>query len=196
MPGRWASRSSVAEQIFLESLSTHEKETVLLSLGSNIEPLHHLLTAARRLADAVQIVAASGIYETTPVGDSAGPVFLNAALEIRCGVGPGSLKHRVLRPLEESLGRVRSADRNAPRTIDIDISLFGQRVLDDPAAGLEIPDPEILTRAHVAIPLANVAPTVLHPVVGLALGVIAGRFGDSGVDACPGLVLWPQSDRL
>ena len=177
-------------------MSNHPLESVLLSLGSNIEPDRHLPAAARLLAVQVQMVAASRVFQTVPAGDSPGPIFLNAALEIRCDLEPGRLKHRVLRPLEEKLGRVRSDDRNAPRTIDVDISLYGQRVVREIEEHLEIPDPEILTRAHVAIPLADVAPTTVHPVVGLTLEEIARRFGGQGVRVMEGLVLWPQSDKL
>jgi 2-amino-4-hydroxy-6-hydroxymethyldihydropteridine diphosphokinase len=177
-------------------LATHPAEPVLLSLGSNIEPDHHLFEATRLLARQVRIVTASRVYETLPVGESGGPSFLNAALEIRCDLEPETLKYQVLRPLEEKLGRVRSNDRNAPRTLDMDISLYGQRVVHRAASGLEIPDPEILRRAHVAIPLADVAPEARHPVVGLSLEEIARRLDGSGVRLYPGLVLWPQSDKL
>jgi len=177
-------------------LSAHPTEPVLLSLGSNIEPDHHLLAATRLLARHLRIVGASRVYETVPAGDSTGPPFLNAALEIRCDLGPGPLKYRILRPLEQELGRVRSDDPNAPRTIDMDISLYGQRVVHEAGSRLEIPDPEILSRAHVAIPLADLAPATLHPVVGVSLEEIARRFEGSGVRVHPGLVLWPQSERL
>ena len=168
----------------------------MLSLGSNIEPERNLLAATRLLARQVQVVVASRVYETLPVGGSRGPVFLNAALEIRCDLDPGPLKFQILRPIEEALGRVRSEDRNAPRTIDMDISLFGRRVVHEPGTHLEIPDPEILRRAHVAIPLADVAPALAHPVSGRTLAEIADRFDGRGVRVCEGLVLWPQSDKL
>ena len=124
------------------------------------------------------------------------PAFLNAALEIRYNREAAELKHGILRPLEERLGRLRTDDRNAPRTLDMDISLFGQQVVHDLDAGLEIPDPEILTRAHVAIPLADLAPATLHPVSGLTLAEIAARFDARGVQICAELALWPQSDKF
>lgn len=179
-----------------ESLSTPLANSVLLSLGSNIEPDRHLFGATRLLASRVRVVAASQVFETVPVGTGDGPPFLNAAVEILCDLEPRSLKHGILRPLEQEMGRIRSNDPNAPRTIDMDISLFGDCVLQDEESGLEIPDPEILCRAHVAIPLADVAPETLHPVAGLKLREIAQRLDWSGVRVFPGLVLWPQSDRL
>lgn len=169
---------------------------MLLSLGSNIEPDRHLYDATRLLASRVRIVTASQVFETVPVGAGDGPPFLNAALKILCDLEPQSLKHGILRPIEQEMGRIRSNDPNAPRTIDMDISLFGDCVLQDEASGLEIPDPEILCRAHIAIPLADVAPETLHPVAGLRLLEIAQRLDRSGVRIHPGLVLWPQSERL
>ena len=171
-------------------------ESILLSLGSNIEPERHLMAATRRLATRVEILAVSRVYATVPVGVRQGPVFLNAAVEIRCPLSAGDLRHQILRPLEEELGRRRSADRNAPRTLDLDISLFGQRVIRDQALGLEIPDPEILTRAHVAVPLADLAPSVRHPITGQTLLQIAQGLETGGVRIREELALWSQSDRL
>jgi len=176
-------------------LSAHRPETVLLSLGSNIEPDHHLLQAVWNLSQRVEVVAVSQVFETAPVG-GVGPLFLNTALEIRCVLDPQQLKFEVLRPVEKELGRERSADRNAPRSIDVDISLFGQQVVEDQEVGLQIPDPEILTRAHVAVPLADLAPNWVHPVTGRRLVEIAARFAGEDLRVFSGLVLWPQSDKF
>lgn len=169
-------------------------KVVFLSLGSNIEPRVNLVRATSLLASKLQVMAASHVFETLPVGAAGESVFLNAAVQVCCSLSPADLKFQVLRPLEEDLGRKRSADRNAPRTIDLDISLFGDRVVEDPAAGLRIPDPEILLRAHVALPLADLAPDRRHPVTGERMSEIAARFevGDE-VHIVPGLALWPQS---
>ncbi len=174
----------------------HLPESVLLSLGSNIEPEKNLAEATRRLAQRVRLVAVSRVFRSKPVHDSDGPVFLNAALEIRYGHDPEDLKYAILRPLEEELGRVRTSDRNAPRTLDIDISLFGLRIISQKSPRLEIPDPEIATRAHVAVPLAELAPMVVHPVLGITLQVIADRLDRTGIEEVHGLALWPESDRL
>ena len=85
----------------------------------------------------------------------------------------------VLRPLEAELGRVRGPDRNAPRPIDLDIAFAGDLVVRDPALGLEIPDPEIIARAHLALPLADLAPEAVHPLDGRTLGAIAAGFADA-----------------
>ena len=163
-------------------------------MGSNIEPESHLVAAVELLAQRVPVRAVSSVFETMPAGGSSGPIFLNAAVEIRYDEDPRSLKYEILRPLEGELERIRSADRNAPRTIDLDISLFGSRVVEQP--GLQIPDPEIVSRAHVAVPLADLAPEFVHPVEGLTLAEIASGLRGHGVRVRPELDLWPRSDRL
>lgn len=167
---------------------------MFLSLGSNIEPRAHLVRATRLLAAQLRVLGASRVFETLAVGTTQGSAFLNAALEVRCRLSPADLKFLILRPLEAALGRRRTADRNAPRTIDVDISLFGERVIEDLAAGLRVPDPEILCRAHVALPLADLAPDLRHPVTGESLSEIAARFdvGDE-VRVLPDIMLWPES---
>jgi 2-amino-4-hydroxy-6-hydroxymethyldihydropteridine diphosphokinase len=166
-------------------------ESVLISLGSNIEPAPNLLAAVARLTSVVTVVAASRIFATVPVAVKPMAPFLNAAVEIETDRSPEVLKLQILRDIESALGRIRSPDRDAPRTIDLDISLFGDLVLRDEDLGLEIPDPEILTRPHVAIPLADLAPDRVHPISGQALAEIAGGFA-----AQEGVCLAPAPDAL
>ncbi len=73
-------------------------------------------------------------------------------------------------------------DKFAPRPLDLDIALFGDRVINDPR--LTVPDPDILTRAHVALPLADLAPEWVHPSTGQTLAQIAARFGVHRESAC------------
>jgi len=152
------------------------------------------MRATGLLASELRVMGASHVFETLPIGSAGESAFLNAALQVRCSLSPADLKLQILRPLEAKLGRERTADRNAPRTIDLDISLFGERVIEDQTMGLQIPDPEILSRAHVALPLADLAPDRLHPVTGERMWEIAARFevGDD-VHIVPDLSLWPQS---
>jgi 2-amino-4-hydroxy-6-hydroxymethyldihydropteridine diphosphokinase len=162
-------------------------ESVLLSLGSNIDPAANLLRAVEVLGASVNVVAASRIFETDPVADRPMPQFLNAALEVLTDLEPGVLKYEVLRWVEVQLGRKRTDYRDAPRQIDVDLALFGDRIISDPDLGIEIPDPEILRHAHVALPLADIAARRLHPLSGRTLGEIAAAFGaDCGVRLAPG----------
>lgn len=163
---------------------------MLISLGSNIEPEANLPLAVERLGKRFAILGVSRIYEADPVGAPHAPRFLNAAIEIETELAPAELKFGHLRPLEAELGRVRTSDPNAPRTIDMDIALAGELIVADAATGIEIPDPEILTRAHVALPLADVAPDRVHPVTGRTLSDIARRFrAEPGIRVYEGLSL-------
>lgn len=144
-----------------------------LSLGSNIDKERNLSTALRLLRQSGRLLAASAAYETAPVGNAQDPTFLNAAVILETPLSAPELKAQVLQPLEEQLGRRRSADPNAPRTIDVDISLFNDQVLQ--LGKRHVPDPEILSYPHVAVPLADVAPQYRHPETGEALIDIARR---------------------
>ena len=152
---------------------------VFVAMGSNIDPLGNMPAAAEMLADALEVSSVSSVYETDPVGRIDQPRFLNAALLARTTLTPEELKLGLLRPIEARLGRVRTSDRNAPRTIDLDIALFGDLVVDDPASGIQIPDPDIERRAHLALPLADLAPGFVHPANGCTLASLARPFADS-----------------
>ncbi len=160
---------------------------VFVTLGSNVAPESNLPRAVRLLGERLALRAVSRVYRTAPL-DASGRVmikqghFLNAAALVETDLPPAALKHDVLRPIEAEMGRVRSADKYAPRSIDLDIALYGDLVLDDPESRLTLPDPEITTRAHVALPLADLAPDFVHPVTGETLAAIGARFrGQPGV---------------
>ena len=152
---------------------------VLIALGSNIEPVKNLPRAILLLNRECPVEAVSPVYAAEPVGSPEAPMFLNAATRIRTSLSPRDLKYGVLRPLEEELGRKRSADRYAPRPIDLDIAIFGSLVVDDPDRGLVIPDPEIATCAHLALPLADLEPHFRHPASGDTLAELAAVFAGS-----------------
>lgn len=154
---------------------------VFITLGSNIQPERNLVWAAGLLAEQAQVRRASHVYRAIALGPDGEPAdkpdYLNAALliDLPDDVAPDQLKFRVLRPIEASMGRVRGADKFAPRPIDLDIALFGALVRDD----LGIPDPGILTHAHIALPLADLDPGFVHPVTGETLAQIAARFANA-----------------
>ncbi|MDH3255154.1 MAG: 2-amino-4-hydroxy-6-hydroxymethyldihydropteridine diphosphokinase [Acidobacteriota bacterium] len=161
-------------------------ESVLVSLGSNIEPTVNLERALEIVAANADVQAVSSVFATDPVGGESMPSFLNAALELRTELEPAVLKYEILRPIESRLGRQRTDDRNAPRTIDLDVALFGDRTIVDHELQLEIPDADILKHAHVAFPLADIAPARRHPTTGRTLADIAAGFGsDCGVQVAP-----------
>jgi 2-amino-4-hydroxy-6-hydroxymethyldihydropteridine diphosphokinase len=100
-----------------------------LLLGSNIQPEKNIPLAFGLLAKQLTILQTSCVWESRAVG-SDGANFLNMAVLVLTSSGVESLKDQMLRPLEAQLGRVRTGDKNAPRTIDLDILLFDQQVLD------------------------------------------------------------------
>lgn len=146
-------------------------EPVVILLGSNIAPRRNLLDAAARLESWLDVRSRSRIYASKAVG-SEGPDFLNAALRIRTDLTPCSLQFEVLRTIEAQLGRRRGSDPNAPRTIDLDLVIYGTRPLDlvcgrgPSSRRLRLPDPDIGRHAHIALPLAEVAPDLLLPSSG------------------------------
>jgi 2-amino-4-hydroxy-6-hydroxymethyldihydropteridine diphosphokinase len=147
--------------------------TAIISLGSNIDKERNLPEAVRMLGEMCWVVALSRVYETLPVGLPDQPNFLNAAVAVETALGPAALKREVLAVIEQRLGRVRTADKNAPRTIDLDLALFNDEVRE--YNGHQLPDPDLLRFAHVALPIADLAPEMPHPQTGEPMRAIAQR---------------------
>ncbi len=164
-------------------------DRVFLALGSNINAEHNLHAAVRRLASCFHMRAVSPVYETAPVGKTDQPNFLNAAALIETDLSAAQVK-QVLQALEQELGRARSEDKNAPRTIDLDISLFDDQVLD--MGSRHIPDPDLLKYSHIARPLADLAPQRRHPETGQTLQEIAQRLPAGGLARRTDVILWPD----
>ena len=144
-----------------------------VAVGSNIEPERNIPRALQFLAEKATIDAVSTFYRTAPVGPSRQPPFLNGVCAVTTELSAQQLKFDVLRGIEDALGRVRTEDKYAPRTIDLDIALFGDLVVDTP--NLHIPDPDILTRPFLAAPLLELAPHLKLPSTGEALRDIVQR---------------------
>ncbi|MCH7685880.1 MAG: 2-amino-4-hydroxy-6-hydroxymethyldihydropteridine diphosphokinase [Planctomycetes bacterium] len=145
------------------------------SLGSNIDPETNLPAAVRELQRFGRTVAVSQVWETEPVGFADQPNFFNAALLLETSLSPWELQFEVVVEVETVLGRIRDPhNKNAPRTIDIDLALFNRDVLK--LEQRQIPNPEILERAFVAIPLSELDPEYLHPLENRTLAEIAADF--------------------
>lgn len=147
-------------------------ERAFVSLGSNLEPDENLPRAALGLRPLGRIVECSNVYRNPAVGPTPGPDFLNAAVLLETELSPHMLRTE-LRALEARLGRRRTADKYAARTIDLDLVLYGDRVIR--GAELELPDPELASRPFLAVPLAELDPDSRHPITGESLGSIAAR---------------------
>jgi 2-amino-4-hydroxy-6-hydroxymethyldihydropteridine diphosphokinase len=136
-----------------------------LSLGSNLEPEIHLRAALAELRARFRVFAVSPVYRSTAVGFD-GPDFLNLAAGIETDLDPSALD-AWLHALEDRHGRRRDVPRYASRTLDVDIVLFDDLILDGPGH-LKIPRPE-LDQPFVLVPLSDIAPDVRDPVSGRTL---------------------------
>ena len=141
---------------------------VCLLLGSNIQPEGNLPRAIDQLQNRVTILRISSVWESSSVG-SPGPNFLNAALLAHTSLDKNTLKLIILIPLEARMGRLRTADKNAARPIDLDIILFDRLILD----------PTLWYFAHRVVPVSEIQPDI-RSEAGETLKMAAAKFISSG----------------
>jgi 2-amino-4-hydroxy-6-hydroxymethyldihydropteridine diphosphokinase len=133
-----------------------------LSLGSNIEPGKNLAKAIELLNEHGEVSAVSSIWASHAM-EADGPDFLNACLAYLTELNADDLKDNVLKPIEAAMGRQRGGDKNAPRTIDIDLLMLNEKPLN----------PRQWDYFFVIIPLAELLPDLPHPVSGKRLSQVA-----------------------
>jgi 2-amino-4-hydroxy-6-hydroxymethyldihydropteridine diphosphokinase len=155
---------------------------IYLALGTNLgDRLANLAEARANLLPQVKLVRSSPIYETKPWGYSDQPDFLNQVLQVETDLEPEVLL-AYLKRLEAQLGRQPTL-RNGPRLIDIDILFYGDMVYQSPT--LTIPHPQLTERAFVLIPLADLAPDLIHPVSGQTIRNLQSAVGRKGISLFP-----------
>ena len=162
-------------------------ELAFIALGSNIDPETNLPLAAARLSELGKPIAISTVYQNPAIADEPQPDYLNAAVLIETTLDPLTIRDK-LREIEADLERIRTTDKFAPRTIDLDLCILGDRVLDHEL--ISLPDPDLLKRAHLAVTLAELRPDFLHPITGDSLEEIANELQkDAELKPRPDIVL-------
>lgn len=154
-----------------------------IGLGANLPsaagpPEATLAAAVARLGALGRVTARSSLYSTAPVGFSDQPRFVNAVVAVETSLSPRDLLHELL-AIEREFGRDRTAGiPNGPRTLDLDILLYGHACIHE--SGLEIPHPRVADRAFALVPLKEIAPQLRDPRTGMTVTqLLAKLFPDS-----------------
>jgi len=145
---------------------------VYVSAGSNVAPEENLRLACRELRRRFGPLDISDTYRNPPVGFS-GDFFFNLVLRFRTAESPAAVVAELER-LHALAGRVRGPERFAPRTLDLDLLLYGAAVIPD--AGIRVPREDILKYGFVLGPLAQLAPDLQHPVTGQSMAELWANF--------------------
>ena len=145
-----------------------ENNRAVLLLGSNIQRERNICSALDYIQQNTRVLQRSTVWETEAVGSN-GPNFLNVAVEIATSLEIPAIKSELVHPIEQQLGRVRTADKNASRTIDVDLIIFNNRVLDE----------ALWTKAFMALPIAELLPNLPHPRTALSLSEVASQLKSS-----------------
>jgi 2-amino-4-hydroxy-6-hydroxymethyldihydropteridine diphosphokinase len=153
-----------------------------VAVGSSVDPEVHVPRALERLADAVGLLGVSTFYRTPALERPSDPPFVNGVVEVRDALPPAELE-ALLGRIEEAEGRRRSADRFAPRPIDLDLLLHGDAVSSSP----ELPHPDVARRRFVALPLLELAPELVLPGSGARLADLARALPPYPMERIPGL---------
>lgn len=155
-------------------------ERVFVALGSNQGDRGAMLRgalAALAQSDGVALRRTSPVYETAPVGPGRQGPYLNAVVELDVRLEPGALLDRLL-AIERDHGRRRDGSRDGPRTLDLDLLFFGERIVDEPH--LELPHPRLHAREFVLAPLHDLAPDLVHPRLGETVAALLAGAHEPG----------------
>ena len=153
-------------------------EEVFIGFGSNVGDSERTCLEAVRALDrraGIRVLAVSSLYRTEPVGMTEQNWFINGVARCGTDLAPLDLLGAVLE-IEKEFGRVRR-ERWGPRTLDLDILLYGERLLDEPL--LRVPHPLLHERRFVLVPLAEIAPDLVHPRLRITMGDLLDRLDGS-----------------
>lgn len=142
-----------------------------LSVGSNIRPIENVRKALELLCSHVSIIGISTVYLTPAEDRPEQPSYYNCVIEVETQTPPVDFKYSILRPIEEALGRKRSEDKFAARTIDLDLILYDDLIVETET--LSLPDPYISRRAFVALPLHELSPELRLPGSRISIAEVA-----------------------
>ena len=168
-----------------DNLSGFEAVDVYLGLGSNMgNRQENLETTLDLLRHRVNLVLVSPTYDTEPVGNPDQPRFLNLTCQIKTRLSPLELL-MLTKGIESKLGRM-PGPPDSPRPMDIDILFYGDQVIE--TSRLTIPHPRLHERGFVLVPLADIAPDLVHPVSGKSIQELLAALqkGVQGVFKWPG----------
>lgn len=156
-----------AAKLRTRMMGTNTQATAYIAVGSNIRPEKNVPDAVDLLREKVEVVAVSNFYRSKALDRPDQADYRNGVVAVRTSLTPRELRDEVLRPIESRLDRKRSEDKYAPRTVDLDLILYGDEVIHEP--GLNLPDGDLRARAFIAVPLLEVAPELVLPDDGTRL---------------------------
>ncbi len=154
-----------------------------IAVGSNIEPEENVARALAQLHERIGIDRLSTFYRTTPFDRPESPPFINGMLEVTTTLDPRELKQTVLRSIERHQGRHRTGDKSADRTLDLDLVVYDDLILESP--DLVLPDPDLARRPFLAHTLCELAPALLLPGSGTSIRSLAEALGTHGMEPLP-----------
>lgn len=152
---------------------TGPRNVAFVALGSNLDDPRAQVSRAFEALDGiagVRVTGRSRLYRNPAMGPAGQPEFVNAVARLETSLEPGELLAALL-AIETAHGRDRRTDRWGPRTLDLDLALYGDRVIDEP--GLTVPHPGLTARAFVLYPLAELAPGLEIPGAGALRDLLA-----------------------
>ena len=174
-PGAIRGSQNVGIQIHRFSPESGREKTVFLGLGSNIDPRQNLGKTLEEIQKASRVIALSHVYETSPVGYAKQAPFWNLALAMKDPRSPETLR-KWIAGLEKKAGRRHGSNAFGPRTLDVDLLLWGDQ--SKKYKDFSLPHPDIASKAFVLFPLLEICPNLVHPALGKPLVELAAGFKD------------------